>query len=122
MKLLNGRILGLAAAVALFLGVGALASALPASANGPRNQFHYPHVMGVDGSSQSSVDMGLSTDQRFQVIMEKVPWIAATDEAGIASWRYEYHPPRLRSGERPVLQEQVGERRLHGDRGRPIRR
>jgi len=80
-------LVALAAAVALFLSIGAFAHS--ASANGPRNQFTYPMVMGVNGSDASSVDLNLNAEQRFHIQMERVPWISATGEASNAFWRYD---------------------------------
>jgi len=86
-RIFDARLVALAAAVALFLSIGAFAHT--ASANGPRNQFTYPKVMGVNGSDSSSVEMNLSAEQRFQIQLERVPWIAATGEQSNAFWRYD---------------------------------
>ena len=46
-------------------------------------------MLGVDGSTQSIHEMNLSAAQRFQVITEKVPWLASSgDAAATAAWRY----------------------------------
>jgi hypothetical protein len=83
------RTFALAAALALFVSVGAFAFTLPASASGPINQWHYPVVLGVNGSTQSIHEMDLGTMQRFQVIEEKVPWVTSSlDTASTAAWRY----------------------------------
>jgi hypothetical protein len=89
-KLLNRRIFALAAVAALFVLAGTFAGALPASANGPRNQFQYPMVMGVNGSSMSSEEMGLTPEQLFFNNMQRVPWVMASPEAyAVAFWRWE---------------------------------
>ena len=86
---LKGRIVALAAAVALLLSFGAFA-ATPTHAAGPSNQFQYPQVMGVNGSDMSSVQMHLNNSQRLELIEERVPWTEdGTSAEAVASWRYD---------------------------------